>query len=269
MRRFHAANALLALLVLSGATWAEIRASCPPGPMSDVVDRVRAVRREKQIPVVIFDLDDTLYRVSYRTKRIFVDWAARLPAQHDPMKASIAALDPEKMPYHLATIMDMGGIKGQELRSSALRRWSLFFFSNRYLGQDQPLPGSVAYVDLLVRSGATIVYLTGRNTRNMEAGTILSLRRAGFPVPGPGVRLMMKPTRRVDDLDFKRQTVGEIARLGTVVGGFDNEPANVNLFREAFPGAIAVFVDTVHSDDPPPLMGGVVTIKDYSPGHWK
>jgi hypothetical protein len=38
-----------------------------------------------------------------------------------------------------------------------------------------------------------------------------------------------------------------------VVAAFDNEPANVNIFLDAYPACDGVFLDTQYAPDPPPL----------------
>ena len=38
-----------------------------------------------------------------------------------------------------------------------------------------------------------------------------------------------------------------LAQMGSVVGVFENEPANINAHHDAFPNAVAIFLDTIHS----------------------
>ncbi|MBI4860113.1 MAG: HAD family hydrolase [Candidatus Riflebacteria bacterium] len=204
-------------------------------PLEEVVARVRAEHREKTSPVVIFDLDDTLFRVTYRTKQILIDWAAHLPAYQDQVRTALAALDPETMPYTLLDTLDQAGVTDPALRRSALRHWKLFFFSNRYLPDDRPVAGAVLYVNELRGAGARIAYLTGRDRPRMEAGTLSSLERSGLPVPQKLVRLYLKPDPKMPDLEFKKQALADIRKIGKVVAAFDNEPANVNAIKAGFP----------------------------------
>ena len=75
--------------------------------------------------------------------------------------------------------------------------------------------------------------------------------------------LRLKPSFDDDDLVFKRSLLAEIGSLGRVAGAFENEPANANLFAETFPGALVVFLETIHSPNPPPLLSRIVRMKDF------
>jgi hypothetical protein len=65
------------------------------------------------------------------------------------------------------------------------------------------------------------------------------------------------------DSEFKKSVAPALSRLGTVVGVFDNEPANCNLLLAAHPGAASVFLDTQYAPDPPPLADGVEVIDSF------
>jgi hypothetical protein len=92
-----------------------------------------------------------------------------------------------------------------------------------------------------------VVYLTAR-PELMRPGTEEVLRRFGFPLPGGGVALWMKPDDpSIGDDDFKRSAHARLASLGRLVAAFDNEPGHVNDFRQTFPEAEIVLVATGHS----------------------
>jgi hypothetical protein len=73
----------------------------------------------------------------------------------------------------------------------------------------------------------------------------------------------MKASFREDDLGFKRAAVADIRTLGRVVGLFENEPANLNMLHEAFPEAIAVFLETIHSPGAPSVKDSAYRVKDF------
>jgi len=73
----------------------------------------------------------------------------------------------------------------------------------------------------------------------------------------------MKPDPKMDDLQFKRDAFAQIEHLGEVVGVFENEPANINAMADAFPGAVAVFVDTIHSPKPDVPAERVEWVRDF------
>ena len=228
------------------------------GPLGDTLARVQALHAAGGHPIVIFDLDDTLFRVAYRTRRILRDWT-NLQHPGADLRARVWALDPLKMPYSLNGTLDRAGISDPTLRKSADRYWFRDFFGKDYLETDATVPGAVVYARMLAHSGATLVYLTGRDDARARANTLLALRKAGFP----DAELVMKKDPKGNDVAFKEAATNDIARQGTVVASFDNEPANCNMFRRALPDAIVACVDTSHTETAPPLAPGVALIPDF------
>lgn len=84
--------------------------------------------------------------------------------------------------------------------------WSLFL-SNRFLHLDRPAPGAAEFLQKISDEGVEIVYLTGRHDEegdSMRPGTESWLEDHGFPSPDrSGVKLFMKPYRKMDDRKFK------------------------------------------------------------------
>jgi hypothetical protein len=108
-----------------------------------------------------------------------------------------------------------------------------------------------------------VFYLTGRDEPNMGRGTRKSLGAHGFPLDAARVHLRLKPRFEEDDLVFKRRVVRELDRAGQVVTAAENEPANANMFLEAFPDAHVLFLETVCSPHPPPLAPGIHRLRDF------
>jgi hypothetical protein len=71
----------------------------------------------------------------------------------------------------------------------------------------------------------------------------------------------------MDDLVFKVSQFENVASLGQVVGAFENEPANINAMAAAFPSAVPIFLDTVHSPKPDVPGPRVQWVKDFSLGN--
>jgi hypothetical protein len=113
-------------------------------------------------------------------------------------------------------------------------------------------------------AGAAVYYLTGRDEPGMGRGTRASLQAHGFPIEDGRCHLRLKPRFEDDDLEFKRQAVDEIRSAGAVLALFENEPANANLFLQAFPDARVFFLETVCSPNPPPLLPGILRLRDFS-----
>jgi hypothetical protein len=231
------------------------------GALADVLHAVKASRARGETPVVVFDLDDTLFRVAYRTQHILRTWTNLEPVARRGWRQKVDALDPMTMPYSLNQTLDRLGITDAGLRASAGKYWGNAFFSSDFLTVDRPLAGAPVYVHALKHAGAHIVYLTGRDEPRMGKGTRAALHRAGFPTEG--VTYMLKPHWQEKDVVYKTRACEEIKKLGRVVASFDNEPKNLNMFQQVFPGALIVNLDTPHSENAPPLNAGIPTVQNY------
>jgi hypothetical protein len=196
--------------------------------------------------VIAFDLDSTLLDNRPRQAAIVRDFAA---THGIPVLASFQA-------EHLVTGFDTrealarAGLDADSIARwlPALRKhWVERFFTSEACLHDVPIRGAGAYARRAHATGVQLVYLTARPER-MRPGTEEVLRRFGFPRPGPGVHLWMKPDDpSVDDEAFKRSAHVRVASLGRLVAAFDNEPGHVNDFRATFPDAEVVLVATGHS----------------------
>src|SRR5258706_13482560 len=97
----------------------------------------------------------------------------------------------------------------------------------------------------------------------MRAGSVACFQRLGFPLPGPSVHLLMKPTFEVSDDDWKVAAYAQLGALGRVLAVFDNEPTHVNGYRQAFPDALAVHLETDHSGREVALVEGIVSVRNF------
>jgi hypothetical protein len=196
--------------------------------------------------VVAFDLDSTLLDNRPRQAAIVRDFGNR---------HGIAALE-SFQPEHLVTGFDTrealarAGLDAEAITHwlpDLRKHWVERFFTSEACLQDVPIRGAAAYARKAHATGVQLVYLTARPER-MRPGTEEVLRRFGFPLPGPGVQLWLKPDDpSVTDETFKRSAHARLASLGRLVAAFDNEPGHVNDFRETFPDAEVVLVATGHS----------------------
>ena len=113
----------------------------------------------------------------------------------------------------------------------AFLRW---FLSDLYLELDEPLPGAAATLRELNEHRIMIVYLTGRHDApgdSMRAGTERWLREHGFPIPAnKQARLVMKPQRGLDDLEFKTAALEEITSWGEVLVGIGDRPEDARAY---------------------------------------
>jgi hypothetical protein len=196
--------------------------------------------------VIAFDIDSTLLDNRPRQAAIIRDFAS---AHGIPV---LEAFRPE----HFVTGFDTrealarAGLEPEAIARwlPALRaHWVERFFTSEACLHDIPIRGAAAYARRAHGTGVQLVYLTARPER-MRPGTEEVLRRFGFPLPGPGVQLWMKPDDpAVGDEAFKRSAHARLAELGRLVAAFDNEPGHVNDYRATFPEAEVVLVATGHS----------------------
>lgn len=226
------------------------------------IDSERAVN-----PVLVFDLDSTLFSTQQRNHAILHEFALDVGAPDD-FKHALEKLTPSDMGWNIMDDLRKRGFRHEPTLSRLRQFWLARFFRDEYLHHDLPLPGASDFVNACHGAGATIYYLTGRDEPNMGRGTRMSLAMHGFPTDREAERvvLRLKPRFEDDDLDFKRRALDEIRTLGQVVACFENEPANANLFHEEFPDAHILFLETVHSPNPPPLRDGIVRLKDFRRG---
>ncbi len=210
-------------------------------------------------PVVVFDLDDTLSDSRTRTVRILNEFGRleQVPELEDVTPASIR--------YQLENTFNDLGLHDAALLARADAFWKARFFSNEYVALDRPIPGAPAYVRWLAHRGARIVYLTGRDAGSMRQGTLANLEHNHFPTADDTNVLLMKPDKTMDDTVFKVAAFERIKKMGEVVGAFENEPRNINAMLHAFPEAIAVYVDTIHSSKPDVPAPGIFWIQDFRP----
>ena len=112
--------------------------------------------------------------------------------------------------------------------------------------------------------GAKIVYLTGRDVPLMAFGTFDQLKSHGLPIEVDRTRLMLKPKRNLDDIEFKSQSAKTISEWGEVVASFENEPKNLVAMASAFgPNVMNVFIETVSSDHPAPKGKSLYRIREF------
>jgi hypothetical protein len=97
----------------------------------------------------------------------------------------------------------------------------------------------------------------------MEDGTKQDLQKLGLPVDDAQGTLIMRQDTTMSDLAFKISMFPTIEKMGTVVGVFENEPANINAHHDFFPKAVAIFLDTIHSDTTVVPEAGIAWVKDF------
>jgi hypothetical protein len=228
--------------------------------LSDLLQRLQADR--VHAPVVIFDLDSTLLSTQERNHAILQEFVGHIGAPDDFCVVA-KRLTARDMGWNVVEDVRRCGFSHEATLARLRQFWRARFFTDDYLRHDQPVPGAVEYVNAVHETGATVYYLTGRDEPGMGRGTRLSLAAHKFPIGPERVVTRLKPSFEEEDLVFKRRVLAELHHLGPVLGAFENEPANANLFAEEFPAAQVVFLETIHSPNPPPLLPRIARLKDF------
>ncbi len=218
---------------------------------------------------VVLDLDGCLFDNRWRQVQIIHEYAG---VRGCPELYAVQA--EHFADWHLDRTLAKAGLGADRvaaLHADLRRFWAERFFSGEYVCLDRPMPGAVRLVRQLADAGVGIVYLTGRDHR-MHQGSVLSLRRAGFPTPSSRATLLTKPTEGLTDEEWKAVALERIKRFGRAVVSIDNEPSNVNRFHRELPDALVVFVATDHSPLPVephpdlPVIRGFLRTDDTVPG---
>jgi len=237
--------------------------------LTEVSRRVSELRSRAKQPVVLLDLDSTLYEVGPRTHQILQEWLGSPDSQEFPrVKKELTRLEQEHVGYSLRDTFSALGVSAPEgeLQQALLvikKFWQERFFSNDYLKYDRAYPGAAEFVQEVHGMGAFVVYLTGRDEPGMGSGTRDMLKRDGFPWETERTHLLLKPAYGLSDLEHKVNAAVFIRKAGELVASFENEPANLVAIYEQFPDAMHVFVETVSSDHAAPAAAGLYRIRGF------
>lgn len=234
--------------------------------LDQVAELVISADKKQGKPVVIFDLDDTLFSTRPRNARIVREFGSlpEIQKEFGGIATKLATASPSQMRYHMEDSFALLGISDDTALQKAKAYWEPRFFSDEYCAIDEPITGAVAYVKKLHRLGAQIVYMSGRDEPRMKKGTVQSLKKHGFPLSDRTL-IVLKPHKDDEDLKFKRDAMERIRARGQVVAVFENEPRNLNAFDEAFPKSVLVFLDTQHSRAPDKPTAEAHWVKDFLP----
>jgi hypothetical protein len=221
-------------------------------------DRAKALGAKA---VLAFDLDSTLFDNRPRQARIVREFGQ---ARNIEALLSCAASHFDCGWDMKAAFLNCGlsAADADAVFPDAKQFWVERFFTSPYCLDDEPIEGAADFVNAIARTGAQIVYLTGRH-EGMREGTVGSLRQSGFPVPGGNVKLLMKPTFEESDDAFKREAHAALPKMGTVLAAFDNEPTHANDYRTKFPDATIIHLATDHSGRPVEILDGVISVPHF------
>jgi len=239
--------------------------------LMQLLDNIKEKNIRGTRPVVVFDLDSTLFDVRYRTLAILKRWARTARAHNWPpgLRSRIISLPVATVQYYLKdslvqVLADFPELDQAELLQELESFWAENFFGSFDLSWDRPISGAVEFVQRVALAGASIIYLTGRHSSGQEAGTLLSLRHWGFPA-GKNMLLAMKPNRGDDDAKFKHDLLKRLDYRREILAIFDNEPANFPYFYSATPDARLIFLHSQCSNRQAESVPKIYRIFDFKP----
>lgn len=230
-----------------------------PTILHDVL--LRAEKQAAERKLVLFDLDSTLLDNRPRQARILREFG-----EHAGVPALRACTAEHFAGWSLKVPMMACGLSTEEaaaLEPEARKYWRQHFFTSEYCKDDRPIHGAVDFVHRVLRSGAAVVYCTGRH-EEMRQGTLDCFAREGFPLPASNqVYLIMKPVLELHDDDWKRLAREKVLALGQVVAAFDNEPTHINIYRDHFPDALCIHLATDDSARGVPVHPDIPSVLDF------
>lgn len=235
-----------------------------PAAFEALLARITAMRAAGEEPLVVFDLDGTLYDNTHRTLRILLEFAHTHAGRYPEFHRRIASVAPSQLAYRVDDSVRALGFEDASMLGDIFAFWRERFFTNDYCYYDLPLAGGREVVRRVHQAGGVPTYLTGRDAPNMLLGTIGALQRDGFPIGRVDTRAILKPAFEIDDNVFKEGVIAHLRRIGPVVASFDNEPRLCNLFKAHFPDALVGLLDTHCAPGAPPLSEGVLTLSDFT-----
>ncbi|MCA9672488.1 MAG: HAD family hydrolase, partial [Myxococcales bacterium] len=238
---------------------------------SRILAGIRRAKRAGKQPVVLLDIDSTLFPTEPRSGAIYHEWA-RSPesAAFPEARRLLATLPFEKVPWGHRESLVASGLAADHPELDAATKsltdfWTKRFFTNEAVAKhDRSYPGASAFVKRLHDAGARVIYLTGRDKKTMRDGTLASLANNGLPVPGRDKRVELLMREQGADAAFKGQVAKRFSSGNQQVVAFvDNEPSNLSAVFRVLPKTMQVFFHSTHSKEPATPLQGVYYMKAF------
>ncbi len=210
--------------------------------------------------LLVFDLDSTVFDNRPRQSRILREYGKKMSM------AALEACEPKHWDsgWDLKAAMLACGLSPELTErhyQDAKNFWGSKFFTSEYCVDDIEVPGASDYLAQSVKTGAQVVYVTGRH-EEMREGSVKAMEKCKMPVPGGTVTLVMKPTLRESDDAYKVRAHSELLKMGAVIAAFDNEPTHANDYAKQFPDATVIHLATDHSGREVELESRIISVPD-------
>ena len=208
-------------------------------------------------------MDGTLFDNRPRTLAILHSFAMSHREALPQLLTAVQKLTLDDLHYTPSQAIDALELPQKDLGERFVHFWRDRFFTNSFQPLDHVEPGAAEFAHRLVDAGLGVVYLTGRDRPGMMHGVLQSLDAHGFPLMSPQTQVVLKPDFTHDDVAFKREALGELAKNGPLVGLIDNEPGIVNMALETLPDMLCVRILRPHAPNPPVLDARAVQIPSF------
>lgn len=217
--------------------------------MESLISRLDQALNGQKKPILVFDIDSTIFNVSPRNQAIF-DLFCSINATKYPNLPKLSSnyrltyTDWGLAPYTKLMTPD------EELKKEACLFWKKHFFAGTFLSSDQPYTQAIELVQFLHSKNAKILYLTGRDNHRMRQGTLAQLKHWDLPLEKDR-DLITKPHKGMNDGEYKSGALVDIFKTysGHPVFFFDNEPSVLE--HCIFPDLTfytPVFIHSTHSN---------------------
>ncbi len=226
--------------------------------LKGVLDRARAAGPRG---LLVFDLDSTIFDNRPRQSRILREFGTARGLE------LLEACEPKHWSsgWDLRAAMIACGLTDEltdKHYPDAKSFWGGHFFTSEYCVDDVEVPGAPEYLAAAVKTGAQVVYVTGRH-EEMRVGSVRCLEKCKMPVPGGTIALVMKPTLSESDDTYKLTAHAQLEKMGMVLAAFDNEPTHANDYAKKFPDATVIHLATDHSGRPVELLPRIISVPDF------
>lgn len=240
------------------------RSAIEISPLAQLLDAIPEAIGQGKRPVIITDLDDTLFDTRHRRLEVLTDFLNQREIQ-SAYPDEVIALKPmmavSRMTDSLTKIAKNAGVENEQFLDKLGNFSKSHFMSNDYLSRDTATAGAANYMESAFKSGAVIVYLTAR-PGHMRPGTLNALRENGFPTPDKKKVYLFTNDSRQNTVIYKDEVLKKVNGFGTVIGGFENEPPNINLFKSRYPDGIMIFVN-ISGFPKHGVMEGIPTVRNF------
>ncbi len=224
----------------------------PSKELQLIMNEFKAAKESNITPLALIDLDETLINSNPRK---FLSIKSALNELRDKYpqivekakKLTLKDLEKNQNQYDLneffakASIYDVNFVN--ELSALMLPH----YLSSEYMRFDSEVPCAVSYIRTLMRHGLVPIFISSRFKSTQGRATFESLNRIGLIRPKDHYKLLLRPND-MDSLTFKKMALKNIdlmlSRNHTLQVELlmENEPENLNVWKDHFSYAMSIFV---------------------------